>query len=141
MAKKQVDGDGLDIPNRIKALPVKRTGPIVAAIIVALFAAMLVQALVTNPRFEWNVVWKYLFNENVLEGIKYTLLLTVISMVIAIILAVILAVMRKSINPVLHLVLPWNPCVHAAGLLGSVRGAGAAYRRGHPVHLNRILEH
>ena len=85
MAKKQVDGDGLDIPNRIKALPVKRTGPIVAAIIVALFAAMLVQALVTNPRFEWNVVWKYLFNENVLEGIKYTLLLTVISMVIAII--------------------------------------------------------
>ena len=78
MAKKQVDGDGLDIPNRIKALPVKRTGPIVAAIIVALFAAMLVQALVTNPRFEWNVVWKYLFNENVLEGIKYTLLLTVI---------------------------------------------------------------
>ena len=102
MAKKQVDGDGLDIPNRIKALPVKRTGPIVAAIIVALFAAMLVQALVTNPRFEWNVVWKYLFNENVLEGIKYTLLLTVISMVIAIILAVVLAVMRKSINPVLR---------------------------------------
>ena len=30
MAKKQIDGDGLDIPNRIKALPVKRTGPIVA---------------------------------------------------------------------------------------------------------------
>ena len=39
MAKKQVDGDGLDIPNRIKAVPVKRTGPIVAAIIVALFRA------------------------------------------------------------------------------------------------------
>ena len=102
MAKNNIDGDGLDIPNRIKALPVRRTGPIVAAVIVALFAAMLVQALVTNPRFEWNVVWKYLFNENVLEGIKYTLLLTVISMAIAIVLAVILAVMRKSINPVLR---------------------------------------
>ncbi len=102
MAKKQIDGDGLDIPNRIKALPVKRTGPIVAAVIVALLAAMLLQGLITNPRFEWNVVWKYLFNENVLEGIKYTLLLTVISMGIAIILAVILAVMRKSINPVLR---------------------------------------
>ena len=102
MAKKQIDGDGLDIPNRIKALPVKRTGPIVAAVIVALLAAMLLQGLITNPRFEWNVVWKYLFNENVLEGIKYTLLLTVISMVIAIILAVVLAVMRKSINPVLR---------------------------------------
>ena len=102
MAKKQIDGDGLDIPNRIKALPVKRTGPIVAAVIVALLAAMLLQGLITNPRFEWNVVWKYLFDENVREGIKYTLLLTVISMGIAIILAVILAVMRKSINPVLR---------------------------------------
>lgn len=102
MAKKQVDGEGLDIPDRIHALPVKRTGQVVAAVIVALLAAMLVQGLVTNPRFEWNIVWKYLFNENVLEGIGYTLLLTVISMVVAIILSVILAIMRKSINPVLR---------------------------------------
>ena len=102
MAKTQVDGEGLDIPDRIHALPVKRTGPVVAAVIVALLAAMLVQGLVTNPRFEWNIVWKYLFNENVLEGIGYTLLLTVISMVVAIILSVILAIMRKSINPVLR---------------------------------------
>lgn len=102
MAKKQVDGEGLDIPDRIHALPVKRTGPVVAAVIVALLAAMLVQGLVANPRFEWNIVWKYLFNENVLEGIGYTLLLTVISMVVAIILSVILAIMRKSINPVLR---------------------------------------
>ena len=101
MAKKQVDGDGLDIPNRIKALPVKRTGPIVAAIIVALFAAMLVQALVTNPRL--NGMWSEIpVQRERTEGIKYTLLLTVISMVIAIILAVVLAVMRKSINPVLR---------------------------------------
>ena len=27
MAKKEVDGEGLNIPNRIKALPVKRPGP------------------------------------------------------------------------------------------------------------------
>ena len=31
MAKKEVDGEGVNIPNRIKALPVKRPGPIVAA--------------------------------------------------------------------------------------------------------------
>ena len=140
MAKKQVDGDGLDIPNRIKALPVKRTGPIVAAVIVALLAAMLLQGLITNPRFEWNVVWKYLFNENVLEGIKYTLLLTVISMGIAIILAVILAVVHQSgaawRELVLHLVLPWHPCVYAAGVLGSVRRVGASHRRGYSVHFH-----
>ena len=102
MAKKEVDGEGLNIPNRIKALPVKRPGPIVAAVIVVLLAAMLIQGLITNPRLDWPTVWKYLFNENVLEGIRYTLELTVISMVVAIILSVILAIMRKSINPVLR---------------------------------------
>ena len=102
MAKKEVDGEGLNIPNRIKALPVKRPGPIVAAVIVVLLAAMLIQGLITNPRLDWPTVWKYLFNENVLEGIRYTLELTVISMVVAIVLSVILAIMRKSINPVLR---------------------------------------
>ena len=102
MAKRQVDGEGLDIPNRIKALPVKSPGPIVAAVIVVPLAAMLIQGLITNPRLDWPTVWKYLFNENVLEGIGYTLILTVLSMVVAIILSVILAIMRKSINPVLR---------------------------------------
>ncbi len=102
MAKKRTDGEGLDIPNRIEALPVRRTGPIVAAIVVAVFAVMLLQSLITNPRFEWDVVWKYLFNENVLEGIRYTLILTVLSMLVAVVLSVILAVMRKSVNPVLR---------------------------------------
>ncbi|MBT1162049.1 MULTISPECIES: amino acid ABC transporter permease [Bifidobacterium] len=102
MAKKQADGDGLNIPNRIDALPVRRPGPIVAAVIVALLAAMLIQGMITNPRLDWPTVWKYLFNENVLEGIRYTLELTVISMVVAIILSIILAIMRKSINPVLR---------------------------------------
>lgn len=146
MAKKQVDGDGLDIPNRIKALPVRRTGPIVAAVIVALFAAMLAQGLITNPRFEWNVVWKYLFNENVLEGIKYTLLLTVISMVIAIVLAVVLAVMRKSINPVLRGV-SWfyiwffrGTPVYTQLVFWPVRRADSAYRHRYSVYLHRILE-
>lgn len=102
MAGKTVDGEGLDIPDRIKALPVRRTGPIVAAVIVALLAAMLVQGLVANKRLDWPTVWKYLFNEHVLEGVGYTLLLTVISMAVAIVLSVVLAIMRKSINPVLR---------------------------------------
>lgn len=102
MAKKEVDGEGLNIPNRISALPVKRTGPIVAGIIVALLALMLIQGMITNPRLDWPTVWKYLFNENVLAGIWHTLELTVISMVVAIVLSVILAIMRKSINPVLR---------------------------------------
>ncbi|NMN01866.1 amino acid ABC transporter permease [Bifidobacterium panos] len=102
MAKKETDGEGLNIPNRIEALPVRHTGPLIAGAIVALLVAMLIRELVTNPRLDWPTVWKYLFNENVLEGIRYTLELTVISMVVAIILSVILAIMRKSLNPVLR---------------------------------------
>jgi polar amino acid transport system permease protein len=75
---------------------------VVAGIVVALLAFMLVQGLVTNPRLEWDVVWKYLFNENVLNGIGWTLWLTVASMLIAVVLSVLLAVMRSSANAVLR---------------------------------------
>lgn len=98
------DNEDVSIANPIEAKPVKRTGEIVAAVIVAILAAMMIQGLVTNPRFEWNVVFKYLFNERVLEGVKYTLILTVLAMVVAIVLSIILAIMRKSTNPVLRAV-------------------------------------
>ncbi|RBP99870.1 amino acid ABC transporter permease [Bifidobacterium xylocopae] len=94
--------DGLDIPGRIQARPVRKPGPVIAAVIVAVLVAMLVHGLVTNPNFDWPTVWKYLFNEHVLDGIKWTLLLTVYAMVLATVLAVVLAVMRKSVNPVLR---------------------------------------
>ncbi|BDR52655.1 ABC transporter permease [Bombiscardovia nodaiensis] len=94
--------DELNIPGRIHARPVRKPGPIVAAVIVAIFVAMLAHGLVTNPNFDWPTVWKYLFNEHVLDGIKWTLLLTVYSMVLATALAIVLAVMRKSTNPVLR---------------------------------------
>lgn len=96
--------DELNIDNRIEALPVRKAGPVVAGVIVVILAAALLWGVATNPRFEWNIVWKYLFNENVLSGIGYTLLLTVIAMVVALVLAVILAIMRQSINIVLRAV-------------------------------------
>lgn len=85
-------------------LPVRKPGPIIAGIIVAIIACSLLYGIVTNPRFEWDVVGIYLISDNVLSGICWTLCITVISMVVAIILAVILAMMRKSINPVLRAV-------------------------------------
>ena len=88
--------------NNERILPVKNPGPIISGIIVAIIACALVYSIATNPRFEWAIVWKYIFNENVLAGIGWTLLLTLLSMVIAIVLAVCLAMMRKSVNPVLR---------------------------------------
>ena len=90
--------------NNERILPVKKPGHIISGIIVAILACALVYSIATNPRFEWAIVWKYIFNENVLAGIGWTLLLTLLSMVIAIVLAVCLAMMRKSVNPVLRAV-------------------------------------
>ena len=101
MARKSKE-DQVDLPNRLDALPVRHTATVVAGIIVALLALMLVQGIVTNERFEWDVVWKYIFNEHVLDGIGWTLILTIASMLIAVILSVILALMRSTSNPVLR---------------------------------------
>lgn len=96
------ESDGPDIPNRIHAKPVHRPGSLIAAIIVAFLVLMLVHGMVANKKFDWPTVWKYLFNEHVLSGIGWTIVLTISSMLIAIVLAVILAVMRQSVNPVLR---------------------------------------
>ncbi|WP_296156356.1 amino acid ABC transporter permease [Gardnerella sp. DNF00502] len=88
--------------NNDKILPVKKIGPIVAGIIVGVVSVFLLYSIAANRRFEWNIVLKYIFNENVLSGIFWTLWLTLLSMVIAIVLALCLAMMRKSVNPVLR---------------------------------------
>ena len=91
-----------NIPNRIHARPVRKPGPIVAGIIVALLAIFLAHGVITNENFAWPTVWKYLFNEHILTGVSWTLILTVVSMAIAIVLAVTLAIMRQSTNIVLR---------------------------------------
>jgi len=88
-------------PADIKAVPVHHPGRWLAAVVVLVLAAMLAHSLVTNPRFEWNVVWSYFLSGRVLAGLRVTILLTVVCMAIGIALGVILAVMRLSDNPLL----------------------------------------
>ncbi len=54
-----------------------------------------------KPRFEWDVVWKYLFSEQLLNGLLNTLLLTVLAMLIGVVLGIVIAIMRRSENPLL----------------------------------------
>ncbi len=83
----------------IKAVPVRRPGRWLAAVIILAMAASIVRSVVTNPHFQWDVVGHYLFDSRVLHGVLVTLELTVISMSIGIVLGVVLAVMRRSPNP------------------------------------------
>ena len=90
-----------DRKHPIEAVPVRHPGRWVAVAVLAVLAAMLVNTVLTNDGFRWQVVGQYLFSEPVLNGLRNTLILTVLSMVIGIVGGVALAVMRLSPNPVL----------------------------------------
>ncbi|WP_418275306.1 amino acid ABC transporter permease [Isoptericola jiangsuensis] len=93
---------GQPLPEPLHARPVPRPGRWVSGAVVAVLAAMVVHALITNPNFRWDTVWLYLRDVNVVRGVGWTLVLTFGSMAIAIVLAVLLAVMRRSDNPVMR---------------------------------------
>src|SRR3954451_632754 len=88
-------------PNPIKAVPVRHPGRWVAIAVLAVLAAMLVNTLLTNDGFRWDIVGRYLFAPPVLNGLKNTLVLTVLSMAIGIVGGIALAIMLLSPNPVL----------------------------------------
>lgn len=58
------------------------------------------RSVYTNERFGWDVVWAYLRDVSIANGLAITLMLTVVSMAIGIALGVVLAVMRLSKNPI-----------------------------------------
>ncbi len=74
----------------------------VAAGVVLVLLALLVQLLITDPNFQWGTVAAYLRAESIIKGLGTTLMLTVIAMSIGIVLGVILAVCRLSKNPLLR---------------------------------------
>ena len=66
---------------------------------IVLFAIFLIgYSLVTNPRFEWGVVFGWFSSERLFTGLLRTLALTAISMVVGIVVGVILALARLAPN-------------------------------------------
>lgn len=68
-------------------------------LICLLIAAGIAYTLVTNPRYEWNVIGQYLTAGTVLRGLWLTIWMTVLVMVIATALGLLIAVMRSSKVP------------------------------------------
>ncbi|GAA3180649.1 MULTISPECIES: amino acid ABC transporter permease [Streptomyces] len=84
-------------PESIKAIPVRHYGRWVAVVVVLGVIAALVRAFASG-NVNWGAIPEYLFNADILKGLRNTLLITVLSMVIGVVLGVILAVMRQSKN-------------------------------------------
>ena len=60
-------------PDEIRAVPVRRPGRWIAAVIVLVIAAALVRSVIVSPGFEWGVVGEYLFDHRILEGLVVTI--------------------------------------------------------------------
>jgi polar amino acid transport system permease protein len=91
-------------------VPVRHPGRWIAAGVVAVLVAMLVNTLafstlqrgaITQDRFQWDVIGQYLTAGPVIAGVVKTIELTAAAMGIAIALGVVLALMRLSANPLL----------------------------------------
>ncbi|TCC26959.1 amino acid ABC transporter permease [Kribbella speibonae] len=85
----------------IRAIPPKHPWRWAAAAVVVLLAAMLVHSMLTNPRYQWDVVFSWLLARTILRGLLLTLALTAVSMLTGILLGVVFAVMRGSPNRLL----------------------------------------
>ncbi|GAA3107998.1 amino acid ABC transporter permease [Kribbella aluminosa] len=85
----------------IRAIPPKHPWRWAAAAVVVLLAAMLVYSMLTNPRYQWNVVFSWLLARTILRGLLLTLALTAVSMLTGIVLGIVFAVLRGSPNRLL----------------------------------------
>src|SRR3977135_1468727 len=97
----EAEAIGPEPPDEIQAVPVRHIGRWIAGALVLLIGVPLIRSVVTNSRFEWDVVGSYLFDTRILNGLVKTLELTVLGMLIGITLGLILALMRLSRNPLL----------------------------------------
>lgn len=89
-------------PELIHAVPVRHWGRWISAAVVAVIAYAILNQLIVNPQFQWDVVWANLFKIQIVKAVGWTLALTVAAMVLGIILAVTMAIIRRSENPVLR---------------------------------------
>lgn len=89
---------------RHHSLPVGRNiryGRLISGLIVLGLFIQLAYTLATNPNMEWDVVWHYIGNIDILHGLLLTLELTAFSMAIGMALGTVMALMRLSSNPIL----------------------------------------
>ncbi|MGW2013807.1 amino acid ABC transporter permease [Streptomyces sp. NPDC001927] len=88
----------LDLP---RIVPRRRVGRWLTAVAALLVFAMVVNSVIRNRAFQWDVVGQYFTTAAVLDGLLLTLWLTAVVMVLGFVLGTPLAVMRLSSNLVL----------------------------------------
>lgn len=86
-------------PEAIKAIPVRHYGRYVSAAVVVGIVLLIVKAF-AEADLTWGSVGEFFFNDQIMKGVKNTLVVSVLSMLMGLVLGIVLAVMRMSKNPV-----------------------------------------
>jgi polar amino acid transport system permease protein len=99
VATKQADMD-----SEIRAIPVRHVGRWIGAIVAILFVGLVARLFILSPNIKWGKVAHYLLNDQILVGLRLTIIFTIAAMAIGISLGIVIAVMRLSVNPVLRII-------------------------------------
>jgi polar amino acid transport system permease protein len=91
--RERAPGTSDDVSGAVRRI---RPWRVVVALVMLLLLAQFLNFLVRNPRFEWSVVWKYLFNQLVLDGVRTTAQLTGICMALGVAIGIAIAAARMS---------------------------------------------
>ena len=94
----------LDTP---KVVPVRHPGTWLGILVCLVFVAGLIRTFLENPNYQWDIVWHYFSDEQILRGIGLTLQLTFITLFISFVLGTVLAIGRTSKSTFLNVV-TWN---------------------------------
>ncbi len=95
-------GGDAQLPVMNTIVPPRRPGRWIAVALLTIFALQMLHAVAVNENFHWGVFWKYLFADQVLRGVVWTLVLTVAAMAVAVSVAITLVIMRDSDNWILR---------------------------------------
>jgi polar amino acid transport system permease protein len=87
-------------PASMEVVPLRRPSRYVLGALLVFLIVAGIDVLLTNPRFQWDVVGEYLFSQPIMDGLYVTLWLTGATMIVASILGVGIAVMRLSASRV-----------------------------------------
>jgi polar amino acid transport system permease protein len=80
----------------LNPIAVPKIGHWLGGAVLAIFAVIFLQVLVTNKNMQWSVVAEYMLNPAILSGLGMTLLLTFIAMILGLAIGIVLAIMRLS---------------------------------------------
>jgi polar amino acid transport system permease protein len=85
----------------IDAVPLRRPGRWIAAVVIVGVLALFAYGAAGNDRYHWDTYRKYLFDKRISTGAWVTVQVTFWAMALGIALGIVLAVMRLTGNPVL----------------------------------------